>query len=321
MFLDGLAPWFVIASAVCLGLAFGSFLNVVIYRLPREQSLSHPPSQCPACGRRIAFYDNVPVLGWLLLRGRARCCKQKISARYPLIELLGGLVAWSIVEVKLLPNHDLQLGDAALLFALYLALALGMIAAAAIDLEHMILPDSITLGGAVIGVLSSFVRPEVTPWQSLVGAAGGFLIIWLPFIWGYQKLRGFPGMGLGDAKILMLAGAWFGVFGAVFCLFAGALQGTIATVIVLLTKGRIEEPEAVTRERAELVAEIERAEGEEKAELERILREDPLGLSPEDAAGGPRIAFGPFLALSIIELLLFFQPVRIWAEIFFLGAG
>ena len=84
---------FVTAIAVALGLAFGSFLNVVIYRLPRGESLSYPASRCPGCGQPIAIYDNIPVLGWLLLRGRARCCKIPISVRYPLIEALGGLFA------------------------------------------------------------------------------------------------------------------------------------------------------------------------------------------------------------------------------------
>ena len=90
--------WFIATLAVCLGLAFGSFLNVVIYRLPREQSILRPGSNCPACSAPIRAYDNIPVVSWLLLRGRARCCGARISARYPLIELAGGLLAWAILQ-------------------------------------------------------------------------------------------------------------------------------------------------------------------------------------------------------------------------------
>lgn len=91
---------------VSLGLAFGSFLNVVIYRLPRGESVSHPASRCPGCGRPIRVYDNIPVLSWLLLWGRARCCKVRISPRYPLVEALGGLIAWAIVRTVVFELPD-----------------------------------------------------------------------------------------------------------------------------------------------------------------------------------------------------------------------
>ncbi|MET0795645.1 MAG: prepilin peptidase, partial [Polyangiaceae bacterium] len=232
---------FVTAVAVALGLVFGSFLNVVIYRLPRGESLSHPPSRCPGCGKPIRIYDNVPVLGWLLLRGRARCCKTAISARYPLIEALGGLIAWTIVRVILfeLPEETTW-WRLVLLFAVYLALSLGLLAASVIDLEHMYLPDSITLGGAVLGLASVTLRGG-TFTDSLLGAALGFLLVWLPFDFLYGKLRGMPGMGLGDAKLVMLAGAWFGWQGALFALLGGAVQATVVALAVYLARGRIDE--------------------------------------------------------------------------------
>jgi len=153
--LDDLPGPFITAIAVALGLSFGSFLNVVIYRLPRGESLSHPPSRCPGCGKGIRIYDNIPVLGWLLLRGRARCCKIRISARYPLIEALGGLIAWAIVRAIIfeLPGET-PWWKVVLLFASYLALSLGLLAAAVIDLEHMYLPDPITLGGALLFIMA-----------------------------------------------------------------------------------------------------------------------------------------------------------------------
>lgn len=300
---------FVTAIAVALGLAFGSFLNVVIYRLPRGESLSHPPSRCPGCGRAIRIYDNIPVLGWLFLRGRARCCKTRISARYPLIEALGGLFAWAIVRALIfqLPEETVW-WKVVLLFACYLALALGLLAAAFIDLDHMYLPDPITLGGTLLGVLSVPLRGG-TFVAALAGAAIGFVLVWLPFDFLYSKLRGLPGMGLGDAKLVMLAGAWFGWQGAVFALLGGAVQATIVALAVFVARGRIDEPEAVVRERKELQALLESSEGEARAELERELARDPLAFEPEAGLGKARLAFGPFLALATVEYLLFGEVI------------
>ncbi len=317
MHLDELPKWFVTTTAVILGLNCGSFLNVVIYRLPRDLSLVHPGSRCPGCDTPIAPYDNIPVLGWLLLRGRSRCCKTKISLRYPSIELLGGLMAWCILEARLYPRaHEITLGEGGLLFALYLIAALGLLAAAMIDLEHMILPDSITWGGAALGLLSSPFRPEVDPGGAFLGGALGFLGIWFPFIWLHKKLRGFDGMGLGDAKLMTLAGTWFGPWGVLLTLFAGSVQGTLFAVASLAIKGEIEEPEGVKQQREELLAAIEAAEGKEKELLLKEYEDDPLARPPEEQEGGPRIAFGPFLALALIEQLLFHDVILAWMRAF-----
>ena len=307
--LDDLPGPFIAAIAVALGLSFGSFLNVVIYRLPRGESLSHPPSRCPGCGKGIRIYDNIPVLGWLLLRGRARCCKIRISARYPLIEALGGLIAWAIVRAIIfeLPGET-PWWKVVLLFASYLALSLGLLAAAVIDLEHMYLPDPITLGGALLGLLSVPLRGG-TFQGALLGAALGFLLVWLPFDFLYGKLRGLPGMGLGDAKLVMLAGAWFGWQGALFALLGGAVQATVVALAVYLARGRIDEPEAVIRERRELQALLESSSGEARAELEREIARDPLAFEPEAGLGKARLAFGPFLALATVEYLLFGEVI------------
>lgn len=306
--------WFVAGLAIVLGLLWGSFLNVVIHRLPREQSLVRPGSRCPGCGEPIRAWQNVPVLSWLLLRGRARCCGVRISPRYPLVELIGGLVAWAIVETRILTlPSETEAWRALALFALYLGLALGLIAAAFIDLEHMILPDSITLGGALLGLASVPLRQGDVGWlDALVGAAVGFLVIWLPFVLLYQLVRGHPGMGLGDAKLTLLAGAWFGWPGAVFALLAGAIQGTVMAFVVFAVRGKIEEPEAVRKEREEMLAEIEAAEGEERAALEAELAKDPIGREPEEGLGKARLPFGPFLALATLEYLLFGKVL--WLE-------
>jgi leader peptidase (prepilin peptidase) / N-methyltransferase len=299
-------PIFLIAFAVALGLVLGSFLNVVIYRLPRGENIAFPGSRCPACGTPIRVLDNVPLLGWLLLRGRARCCKASISPRYPLVELLGGLSAWAVLDrVVFLLAGETSILVALAVFALYLALLLGLIALALIDLEHMILPDQITLGGAALGLLSVPLRPGATFQESLLGAVIGFVIVWLPFDVLYRVLRGNAGMGLGDAKLLALAGAWFGWKGALFALLAGAVQATVVTLLLLVARGSIGEPEAVIAEREEMRRLIDAAEGEEREELERELARDPLAEAPPSGLGRARLAFGPFLCLAIIEYLFF----------------
>ncbi len=296
---------------VSLGLVFGSFLNVVIHRLPRDENLAFPASHCTSCGRPIQAFDNLPVLGWLLLRGRARCCGAKISARYPLVETMGGLLGATLIQVSVLTSPpETELWHAALLFALQLGLGLGLIAAAFIDLSHMYLPDSITLGGAALGIASVPLRPGASLEESLIGGAVGFLLIWLPFDRLHRLVRGKPGMGLGDAKLVMLAGVWFGWQGAVFTLLAGAVQATLTIVTLYVVRGGIDEPEAVQREREELQRELAEASPEERRELEAELASDPLAEAPEAGLGKARVAFGPFLALAALELLLFGEWIR-----------
>ncbi|RYZ04792.1 MAG: prepilin peptidase [Myxococcales bacterium] len=306
-----LPPWFWMGVGVSLGLVFGSFLNVVIYRLPRGESVAFPASHCTSCGTPIRVVDNLPVLGWLMLRGRARCCKAPISPRYPLVELLGGLLGGALMQISILTlPQETPLWQGLLLFAAQLALGLALIAAAFIDLSHMYLPDELTLGGAALGVLSVPLRPGATFVESLLGAAVGFAVVWVPFDLLHRLLRGKPGMGLGDAKLVMLAGAWFGWQGALFTLMGGAVQATLVVITLFLTRGKIEEPEAVKLERAELEAELERATPEERAELEAELALDPLAEEPEEGFGKARIAFGPFLVLAVLELLVFGSVIR-----------
>jgi leader peptidase (prepilin peptidase)/N-methyltransferase len=297
---------FMASIAVALGLAFGSFLNVVIYRLPRGENLAHPPSRCPGCGQRIRAFENIPLLSFLFLRGKARCCKIRISPRYPLVEACGGLLALGILRVLVLDlPPETPWWRALLVFALYLGLGLGLIALAFIDLEHMYLPDEITIGGALLGLVSVPLRSGVSFRESLFGAACGFLLIWLPFDVIYGKVRGMPGMGLGDAKLVMLAGAWFGWQGAVFSLLAGAVQATLVALIVFLVRGRIDEPTAVIAEREEMRRVLDGLAGEERADLEHELARDPLALAPEEGFGKARLAFGPFLVLATLEYMLF----------------
>jgi leader peptidase (prepilin peptidase)/N-methyltransferase len=298
-------PTFMRVVALVFGLLWGSFLNVVIYRVPRGLSVVHPPSTCPGCSKLIKPYDNVPVLSWLFLRGKARCCGVRISPRYPLVELMGGLLSLAVVEVFVrgLPYTTLWYRALAV-FLSYFALSLALVAAAFIDAEHMFLPDTITIGGTILGVMTATLR-GTTLRESITGAVVGFVMVWLPFIVLYARLRGRDGMGLGDAKLTMLAGAWLGWPGAFCVLMGGAVQGSLAAIVIYLTVGKIEEPEAVRLEREEL----KKAAAAGDTEAAEILAEDPLGEEPAEGLAQARLPFGPFLILTILEILFFGEPL------------
>lgn len=303
--LSDLPAALVYGYAVLLGLFGGSFINVVIYRVPRAMSVARPPSHCPGCGARVKLYDNIPVVSYVVLRGRARCCKVPISPRYVAVEVLGGILAWAIVQnlVLRLPA-DTSFGRAGAIFVADLAFALSLVAVAFIDLEHMYVPDAITIGGALFGIATHSLRQEIDLLDAVIGAAVGFALVWLPFSVLYRLLRGRTGMGLGDAKLVMLAGAWFGWPGAVFALLAGAVQGTLAAMVVLATRGRIDEPAAVVAEKEATEKALAEMEPEARALALAELAKDPLYEESNKGIGSARIAFGPFLALAMIEYLL-----------------
>jgi leader peptidase (prepilin peptidase)/N-methyltransferase len=214
--------------------------------------------------------------------------------------VLGGLLSLAIYEVVLgaLPG-DTTLLHAGSIFLADFALATALLAAAFIDAEHMYLPDTVTLGGALFGVLTPGLRSITYP-DALLGAAVGFVGVWLPFIVGYKALRGRAGMGLGDAKLTMLAGAWFGWQGVVVAIFAGAVQATLAAGVVLAVRGKVEEPEAVQKDREEL----QRAAAEGDEEAKKLLEEDPLATAPGEGFMAARMPFGPFLCVAILEWML-----------------
>jgi leader peptidase (prepilin peptidase)/N-methyltransferase len=330
--------WLVRVSVFAFGLLWGSFLNVVIYRVPRDMSVVRPASHCPGCGKPIAGYDNIPVLTYVILRGRARCCGARMSPRYPLVELIGGALSLAVLEVVILGlPASTSIGRAAAIYGADFSLCLGLVAAAFIDAEHMILPDSITIGGTVVGIVTATLRglPLV---DALIGAATGFLGIYVPFIFLYKGLLGRTGMGLGDAKLLALAGAWFGWPGTLFVLFAGAFQGAGYALVTRLLGIEPKLPDAVLAD----IAELEKAAAEGDEEAKQALAEDPLtedednpfivrffqrlfGIEPAPASsssdsepeeGEPeppraRIPFGPFLILAILELLFAGQWLRV----------
>jgi len=206
--------------ALLLGLVTGSFLNVVIYRLPRGLSTVLPRSRCPSCGEPIRALDNLPVISWLLLRGRCRRCAAPISVRYPLIEALTG-------ALFVLSAEWFSFSAASAVAALFCCL---MIALAAIDVEHLLLPDKITLPGLVAGIAVQWLLPvsPESPWPGPLGAVLGAAVgaaILLAAYGGWWLIRREEGLGLGDVKMLALIGAFLGWRGAVLSLLLGAFAG------------------------------------------------------------------------------------------------
>jgi leader peptidase (prepilin peptidase)/N-methyltransferase len=209
--------------AAVLGAVFGSFLNVVAYRLPRGESLSRPRSRCPGCLTAIRPYDNVPVLSWLLLRGRCRSCRAPISARYPLVEAGTGALCALVVLAKG-PDEDALLG---------LALVLLLVPVTLIDFDHRIIPNRLMLIGAVVApALVALTAPEALLEHAIAAlAAGGFFLV---AVLAYPR-----GMGMGDVKLAFVLGLFLGrdVGPA---LFVALVAGTLAGAAVIARKGAAE---------------------------------------------------------------------------------
>ena len=203
-------------AAAALGLVVGSYLNVVVHRLPRGLSTVLPRSRCPGCGAPILWYDNVPLVSWLLLAGRCRRCGDAIAWRYPVLEALTAALFVAAAERF---GWSWETPVAALLLSLLIALA-------AIDVEHLLLPDRLTLPGIAVGLA---VQPLVG-WGGFVAALAGAALgggILLALWGGWYLLRGEEGMGLGDVKMLAMIGAFLGWQGVVVALFSATLLGSL----------------------------------------------------------------------------------------------
>jgi leader peptidase (prepilin peptidase)/N-methyltransferase len=209
-----------------LGLVVGSFLNVCIYRLPRRESISWPGSRCTACNRTLSWYENVPIVSWLVLRGRCRTCGERISVMYPLVEL--------ITSVLFVAGYWIY-GWTPML-AVRLAFACAMVVLFAIDLRHHLLPNVITVPGIVVGFLLSLFLPP--GWKaSLIGliAGGGVLFA---IAEGYYRLRGIEGLGMGDVKMLAMIGAFLGWQLMLVTLILASFAGSVIGVgIIALGRG------------------------------------------------------------------------------------
>jgi leader peptidase (prepilin peptidase)/N-methyltransferase len=215
------------------GLVLGSFLNVCIHRLPLGESIVRPRSRCPACGAAIRWYDNVPVLSWLLLRGACRSCAARVSWRYPLVELLAGGVVLGLWR---------QFGPGAS-FAVAAPFALALIVLFFTDLDHQLLPDAVTLSGFGGGLALAWLNPFLAGqglgriWSAAAGAALGSGLLWgVGALYG--RLRGVEAMGLGDVKMMAMVGAFTGPAGVLFTIFGGSLGGALVGLLLIPLCGR-----------------------------------------------------------------------------------
>ena len=210
-----------------LGLIVGSFLNVCIGRLPEGESVVTPRSRCPSCRKPIAWYDNIPVLSYLVLGGRCRNCGARISLRYPLIEMATGAL---FVLQGLAWGDDLPLLVSRLLFTALLVVLFGT------DLETQRLPNAITYPGIILGVVTNvFVPPGVI--DSIIGAAVGAAILGL-IRWGWKRATGVDGMGLGDVKMIAMIGAFLGWRQVWVVLFLSSLVGALIGIGLTIVGGR-----------------------------------------------------------------------------------
>jgi len=284
-------PWFFPACFWLLGASIGSFLNVCIYRIPKGESVVTPRSHC-ACGQLIAWYDNIPVLSWFILRGRARCCGRPFSFRYPFIELLTGLLfaaCW-----LMFPAGKAVAG---------MVVVAIVICATFIDLDHMIIPDVFTIGGGIAGVLLSFALPSLhghageiflvesvrSGIDGLVGLlTGSGLVLWIALV--AEALLKKEAMGFGDVKFLGALGAFVGWKGAVFAMFGGAMLGCVWFGFALAWQAVAGKPPAVAPK-------IETPDGQ-----------------PADVGLGVHVSFGPMLGIAA---LAYFLVAHSWVDAYF----
>ena len=304
-------------TAFVWGAIWGSFLNVVIYRLPAGLSLVKPPSRCPGCETQLRWYDNIPIFGWLLLRGRCRYCEVPIPIRYPAVELLTALLSlwvWhhvaheplAVVPVDAFGDVLLAVSMAFFFYFYFVAL---LIAITFIDLDETIIPHELTGAGVVLGLAAAFVVPTTGPMAGLwpgtdwLDALLGLLVgggVIFGVIKGYALVRGIEGMGWGDFTLMGMVGVWVGWRGIVFVLFAAAIQGlTITLAVALFQKLRgkpageggffIDDIDAIDADPDELAA-----------------RREAQGDAPADKPGFGQLAvpFGPFIALAAVEYVL-----------------
>ena len=245
--LDGIPPVIIYIISGVFGAIIGSFLNVVIHRVPREESIVLPNSRCPSCGATIAFYDNIPILSYVVLAGKCRGCSSRISPRYPAVELLTAILFVAVTW------HD----GVSVALPFDLIFATSIVALVFIDAEHMILPNVITYPGIVFAVVARIVIPLLTGtphfddvpslmhgsleglpiWVvSLVGALVGALIgggsLWL-MGWTWEKLRGIEAMGLGDVKMMFMVGAYLGWRLTILTIFVGVLSGSLIGIALM----------------------------------------------------------------------------------------
>ncbi len=228
--------------AFLIALCVGSFLNVCIARMPEDRSVVHPPSHCPSCGSGISPRDNIPVLSWLLLRGRCRSCRIGISPLYPIIELLTGLVGLLLFR-HLVPTPEAVTAPALAAWVVLLSFLSMLLASSFIDLRHYIIPDQFSIWavpvgvGAMAGLSWLGWGPALSAGQAVAGAivGGGSLLLIIGLYWLWRREEG---MGFGDVKLLAMIGAFLGAIPAIpFVIVVSSLVGSVVGIALMITRG------------------------------------------------------------------------------------
>ena len=218
--------YFIQTVVFAFGAVFGSFFNVCIYRMPRNKSIIRPPSACPHCEKPIKFYDNIPIVSYIILGGKCRNCGARISIRYPLVELIT-----AVLFLMLYRKYSLsyQLGFQMFFVSLLIIISF-------IDYDFQIIPDVLSIGGLIAGMIISFARPDFRFIDSLYGVllGGGVLFV---IAYGYKLIAKREGMGGGDIKLLAMLGSFLGYKGVIFSLVGGSIIGTIVGIPLMIMKG------------------------------------------------------------------------------------
>src|SRR4030042_2674312 len=219
------AMWHIVS--IIFGALVGSFLNVCISRMPKKESIVWPGSHCPHCKNPIKFYDNFPLISYLLLRGRCRYCKGPISAQYPLVE---GITALSSLVLFMRFGPSLS-------YLIYFAFVAALIVITVIDLYHQIIPDVISLPGIGVGLLASLIIPQHTFFNSLIGillGGGSLFLVATLYQWFFKR----EGMGGGDVKLLAMIGAFLGWKAVLLTIFLSSLIGSILGITIIVLQGK-----------------------------------------------------------------------------------
>lgn len=250
--MDGFYFYLFAAFSFALGACIASFLNVCIWRLPRKESVVRPASHCPACGAAIAWYQNIPLVSWLALRGKCAACRKPISPRYVIVELLGGLLFLAVYlqgaaggTFVRIPSYAWALGmvhftDPWMMPLSWLIVA-GLMLGAFIDLDHFYLPDRVTIGGMALGVPASVLVPEIqcrtAPLpafcDSLLGLSFGFFFLW-GVGWIFSRIFKREALGFGDVKLMGAVGAFFGPAAVLFVLIVSSVIGSLVGFLLLV---------------------------------------------------------------------------------------
>ena len=217
----------IVTYAFAFGAILGSFLNVCIYRWPEEQSVLRPRSRCPSCGQLIRWFDNIPILSWLLLRARCRNCGARISVQYPVVELVCGII-WMTAVLRF------GVSLAALHSATFLTILLGI---ALTDAREMVIPDQFSLGGLMLGLGFAAWPGGMSFVHALVGASLAYAFFW-GVKWSAEKILKKPALGIGDIHMMAMVGAFLGTGGALLTMLLGSLAGLVVGLPVTYFRGR-----------------------------------------------------------------------------------